>query len=153
MFENIDKKIKTLAIVCTVFGCLIFAAGAIVCWCMKIIWAGFIVLIGGCLLSWIGPFVLYGFGELITQTTKVAKEIQKMQMLSVYQNSDTLDNSTKEKIEEIKNEVINDYENEQDEYVDEADRINRPERDECPFCFHKISPDDKECPYCGYKLK
>ena len=101
MFQNIHKKIKMLAIVCTILGCLFSAAGAIVCWCMKLIWVGFIVLIGGCLLSWIGSFLLYGFGELIEQTTKTAKGIQKLQMLSVYENSKEPDDAAKELMEEI----------------------------------------------------
>lgn len=153
MFRNIGEKIKILAIVCTVLGCLLSVAIAIVCWCTKNILAGFIVIIGGCLLSWIGTFLLYGFGELISQTTKVAKGVQNMQILSVYQNSDEPDQLTKEKVEEIQNEVINECDSGGQEYVDEFEAINKPNSDECPSCFCKISPEDEECPNCGYKLK
>ncbi len=153
MFKNIGEKIKTLAIFCTIFGCLLSAAGAIVCWCFEIVWAGFVALIVGCLLSWIGSFTLYGFGELIVQTTKAAKGIQNMQMLSVYQNSKNQGDKTNDMIEEIQSEVISDYEFEKKGYIDESEAVNIPNDDECPACFGKISPDDEECPHCGYKLK
>ena len=40
-------------------------------------------------------------------------------------------------------------EGEEQEFVGE----NKAKKNECPACFHKISPNDKECPNCGYKLK
>lgn len=153
MFQNIGEKIKTLAIACTIFGCLFSVVGAIICWCMEIVWAGFVVLIAGCLFSWIGSFALYGLGELIIQTTKVAKGIQNMQVLSVYQNSNEYSDITKDVIEDIQSEVISDYESEKEGDVEEFEAINIPQDDECPSCFSKISPDDKECPNCGHRLK
>lgn len=151
MYKDIGEKIKTLAIVCTIIGCIVSLVSAIYCWATGIIFLGFVILILGCLFSWIGSFVLYGFGELITQTTNIAKGNQRMQMLSVYKNSGESQDITKETIEEIQKEVITDYEYENG--IDELDKINRPNKDECPSCFSKISPDYKECPYCGYKLK
>ena len=38
-------------------------------------------------------------------------------------------------------------------FTDDDDPLNIPLPDECPSCFHKISPDDEECEYCGHKLK
>lgn len=153
MFKNIGEKIKTLAIACTIIGCILSLAGAIYCWATGIVFLGFIILILGCLFSWVGSFVLYGFGELITQTTNIAKGNQRMQMLSIYKNSEESNNIAKETIEEIQSEVIEDYEYEKHGYIDELDKINKPKKDECPSCFNKISSEDKECPYCGYKLK
>ena len=74
MFTNIDKKIKTLAIVSTVAGCILSFIAAICCWVIgeEFILLGFVILIAGGLVSWIGSFLLYGFGELITQTTRIA---------------------------------------------------------------------------------
>ena len=48
---------------------------------------------------------------------------------------------------------IEDYEYDKHGYVDELDKINTPNKDECPCCFSKINVNDKECSYCGYKLK
>ena len=142
MFHNIGKKIQILAILCTILGCLISVAGAIACWCLKLIWEGFLVLIGGCLLSWVGSFILYGFGELIVQTTNAAEGIQNLQMSSDSQTSDTPNDTGRN--------GINDDTFRTDE---DLDPINMPNRDECPSCFSKIGPNDVECPYCGYKLK
>ena len=55
-------------------------------------------------------------------------------------------------ISPIQNEVINDYESEKNEGVEEIDTTNMPDSDECPACFSKISPYDETCPNCGYKL-
>ena len=165
MFKNIGEKIKVLAVVITIIGCLASIVGAIICWSEDSILIGFAVLIGGCLFSWLGSFLLYGMGELITQTTNIARGIQNMQVLSAYQNSETKGNITKEMIEEIQTEVAIHYEIKKQELIDE-EAFDDPEKssvnvgdtsipnsDECPNCFSKISEDDAECPNCGYKLK
>lgn len=74
MFSNIGGKIKRLAIaICAVgigvsvlCGMIIIASGAM-------LGMGFAILIGGSLLSWIGSFFAYGFGELIENTTVIAE--------------------------------------------------------------------------------
>ena len=153
MFQNIGKKIKALAIVSMIIGCLGSIAGAIVCFATELAGIGIFILIIGCLFSWTGVFVLYGFGELIVLTTKIAKRIQNIQMLSVYQNPKAPNNMKIDMIDKITNEVINDYEIEKKEDVDEDDEINKPNDNECPICFNQISPNDNECPFCGFKLK
>ena len=86
MFSNIGEKIKVLAVVCTIIGCVLSVVIAIVCWCSEIVWAGFVALILGCLVSWIGSFLLYGFGELIVQTNIVARGVQNLQAKLAYRN-------------------------------------------------------------------
>jgi len=74
MFSNIGGKIKRLATaICAVgigvsvlCGMIIIASGAM-------LGMGFAILIGGSLLSWIGSFFAYGFGELIENTTVIAE--------------------------------------------------------------------------------
>lgn len=74
MFSNIGGKIKRLATaICAVgigvsvlCGMIIIASGAMLV-------MGFAILIGGSLLSWIGSFFAYGFGELIENTTVIAE--------------------------------------------------------------------------------
>ena len=153
MFGNIGEKIKGLAIFCTIIGCVLSIACAIFCCATDMILLGFVILVAGGLLSWVGSFLLYGFGELITQTTNIAQRTLRMQMLSVNQNAEGDIDTSKKIIEEMQNEAMEDYENEQNEYIDELEKINRAEKDECPNCFNKIRPNDKECSYCGYKLK
>ena len=71
MFENIGEKIKTLALVTTwvgiitsiLSGFILLIGGAV---------EGLLIMILGSLGSWIGSFVLYGFGQLITNTDAIA---------------------------------------------------------------------------------
>ena len=78
-----------------------------------------------------------------------------MQMLAGYNESKESSNIpiTEQTIEDIKDEIVEDYEYDANGYAEELDKINIPNKDECPNCFHKIQPTDIECPYCGYKLK
>lgn len=74
MFDNIGGKIKTLAVVVCVVGMIASLIFAIVLWSMDsyrtpTVALGFGVLIGGCVVSWVGSFFSYGFGELIEETT------------------------------------------------------------------------------------
>lgn len=76
MFENIGRKIKTLAKVTCWAGISISVIGGIVLFCLNsyrmptLVW-GFVVLFGGSLLSWIGSFFAYGLGQLIENTDKL----------------------------------------------------------------------------------
>lgn len=83
MFNNIGRKIKVLAKISCWLGMLGSVVVAIALFAASsnayrseeqttMIIAGIIVLIGGNLASWIGSFKLYGYGELIEQTTKIA---------------------------------------------------------------------------------
>ena len=81
MFKNIGGKIKGLAQVICIVGIVISVVAGI-----NMIYSGFYsyngdtmvnmgfaVMIGGSLLSWIGSFFAYGFGELIENTTVIAE--------------------------------------------------------------------------------
>ena len=76
MFSNIGGKIKTLATVVTWFGLI---ASFLVGICMLFVEtiSGFIIMIVGGLLSWIGSFTLYGFGQLIENTDIIVKKLNK----------------------------------------------------------------------------
>ncbi len=41
--------------------------------------AAFVMLIGGPLVSWLGCFVLYGFGELIDRTAAIDRKVSELQ--------------------------------------------------------------------------
>ena len=74
MFDNIGGKIKTLAAVLCYIGIIASLMIAIVLWTQNsyhnaTVALGFGVLIGGCIGSWVGSFFMYGFGELIEETT------------------------------------------------------------------------------------
>lgn len=97
MFNNIGKKIKTLSkviawigiIASLLYGITVIVIGSATAKISGTIGAsiisGVLIIIIGCLGSWIGSFLFYGFGELIDKTTEIAKWCQKKQVT----NNDT----------------------------------------------------------------
>ena len=73
MFDNIGSKIKGLAIAFTVIG--IFAS--LVIGGLLIESIGILVIILGCVFSWIGSLTLYGFGHLIEKVDTIANAQEK----------------------------------------------------------------------------
>lgn len=79
MFSNIGGKIKNLAVVITwigiitsvIFGIMMMATGY-----GEMVFIGFLVALVGSLLSWIGSFLLYGFGQLIENTDAIVKKLK-----------------------------------------------------------------------------
>ena len=138
MYENIGGKIKGLAIV-------VFAIMAI----LSLVAGGFMLfrdnggfLIGiltagiGILLSWIGTFFLYGFGQLIENTDilvyqakNTSKNIEKIST-----NNDQKDVS-KEKVEES-------IKNSKQSAPNTSATVKR-----CPLCGEKVT--SKTCNFCG----
>ena len=76
MFNNIGGKIKTLASVITWLGIGLSVIIGIVLMVMaeELILIGLIVAILGSIFSWIGSFLIYGFGELIENSSIIAKK-------------------------------------------------------------------------------
>lgn len=70
MFENIGSKIKNLAIV---FTCIGFVASFITGF--TVMPFGIIYIVVGCLISWIGSMLIYGFGQLIENTDKLVNKL------------------------------------------------------------------------------
>lgn len=77
MFKNIGGKIKGLAqVICTVGIAISVVAGVSMIgpgYNGAMVGMGFAVMIVGSLVSWIGSFFAYGFGELIENTTVIAE--------------------------------------------------------------------------------
>ena len=96
MFDNIGRKIKTLAkiicwigIIASVILAIIMFASAEESYNEETnIVLGFVYLIGGTLLSWIGSFFAYGFGELIEKATEIEKNTREKRMCA-----ETLENN------------------------------------------------------------
>ena len=72
MFNNIDKKIKMLTLILFGFSCLLFLILGIVLMTESAA-AGILVIFIGVILSWVSSFFTYGFGELITKVSEIAK--------------------------------------------------------------------------------
>ncbi len=97
MFDNIGKKIQTMAKVMTVIGMIIsfiigffvwdaFQAGTVgwaVLGCLfSLLCTGF-----GCLISWIGSFFIYGFGQLIENSDHTIKQLREINSKTVKEGS------------------------------------------------------------------
>ena len=148
MFNNIGEKIKGLAIFFTIVGIIGTVGWTIYLWCSGMgFFIGAAILALGVFASWLGSFVLYGFGELICKTSDIEEGVKRIQLLNVSKKS-----NQRNHYDEIINEVSNDIINEYDESLG-VDIENRAEEDECPYCFAKINKNDTECPNCGNKLK
>lgn len=81
MFANIGGKIKELAkVVCYVGIAISVIAGIGMIVAARngaMFGMGFAIMVFGSLFSWIGSFFVYGFGELIENTTVIAELMAK----------------------------------------------------------------------------
>ena len=68
MFDNIGGKIKVLAVTFTIIGMVMSIIYGLIIISETDSAAGLIVMLVGCLFSWIGSFTLYGLGHLIENT-------------------------------------------------------------------------------------
>ncbi|MBP3554764.1 MAG: hypothetical protein IJY37_06080 [Clostridia bacterium] len=76
MFDQIGKKIKTLASTLTTIGIIVsIIVGFIIL--VNGSGAGFLVMLVGSLLSWLSSYVLYGLGELIDKTSTISANLEK----------------------------------------------------------------------------
>lgn len=73
MFDNIGRKLQTLAGVTTILGIIICVVLGIVLMVLGTILTGIVCMICGSLAAWIGSWVLYGFGEIILKLTEIAE--------------------------------------------------------------------------------
>ena len=145
MFKNIGSKIKKLAIVITVLECMIsIIYGIVSCIAGKVLF-GILVIVIGSVIAWISSFFTYGFGELIDNTSKIAKASK----LSKQDNEKQTLSSNVEYEHEDDEEVTLQAE---DEYLS-FDDVNIPKENECPNCFAKITSKTKNCSNCGYPIK
>ena len=105
-------------------------------------WFGTITIIG-IVAIWPTAFLIYGFGELIERTQEIAKNTGKNAPKQEMRKPATKNTKTAEDKDIEALPIDNSY----------FDPENIAKENECPMCFHKITPADKECAYCGYKLK
>ena len=84
MFDNIGRKIKSLAsIVCwlgiisfAIWGILIISAGRRIGLGGTLL--GIIVIVGGGVISWMGSLTTYGLGELIETNQEISKNMREI---------------------------------------------------------------------------
>lgn len=94
MFDKIGNKIKILSEVLCLIGILASFIGgaAVICTStdkdansMVLV---FIIVILGCIVSWVSSFCLYGLGELIEKVTEIAENTKGMNPQNTSQNSE-----------------------------------------------------------------
>lgn len=89
MFENIGGKIKGLAkficwvgiVICVIAGIIMFIQAGEAYYSADrtvLIITGLAIIIVGSLMSWIGSFLLYGFGELVDNSSKIRQELSEL---------------------------------------------------------------------------
>lgn len=73
MFDNIGKKIKTLAQVVCWIGIIASVIAGLAALAVSIL-SGLLIMGLGSLASWIGSFLTYGFGQLIENSDILVKQ-------------------------------------------------------------------------------
>lgn len=134
MFDDIGKKIKTLAKVVCVLGIIfsIIFGGRIMIRGFSspgddLFFEGVLIIVIGCISSWLSVFVLYGLGELIDKTSSIEKMMA--------------DEKAKKEKEEAERKL-----NEQKQAAEENIVI-------CPNCGTKNDREDYYCQKCTTKLR
>lgn len=130
MFENIGGKIKTLAKVITFLGIGLSVAFGFLLIVGKDYMSGLVTIIVGVLVSWIGSFVLYSWGEVIDEL----KEQTKIQEGISVMLTNQINNQEKKETESHKAKTIEEntrrYENQAstvkslDAFIKETDENN-----------------------------
>jgi len=120
MFSNIGGKIKGLAkLFCWIGIVACVIVGGIMCGDEDTIAIGVTYILAGSVLSWIGSFVLYGFGELIATTMHISYLIDK--------NSSQLHAS----------------------YIHNQKKVELPSTWKCTHCGQENSNVSAQCKGCG----
>jgi hypothetical protein len=81
MFNNISSKIKKLAKVLCWIGIIAACFCALSYFSAEQFFLGIAIGLLGSVLSWVGCFVLYGFGQLIENSYEILDEIKKSNRL------------------------------------------------------------------------
>ncbi len=148
MFDNIGNKIKILAKVLCWIGIVLCVIVAMVMFVLssqtdslqmdsvksKFLWCGFAFLILGPLFSWIGSFVLYGFGELINNSAIIAQQSNRSNQIYNKKMEEQHKKEKEQRKENIRGQILDDNVSE-DCYIDI----------QCPHC-------DADLSYTRYEL-
>ena len=104
MFDNIGGKIKTLASVIAWLGIIVSVIIGIMLMSTaeEFIIAGLIIAIVGSISSWIGSFLLYGFGELVENSAIIAQKhnmgFSESKIFNTTKHEENTDDNTNEEI-------------------------------------------------------
>lgn len=71
MFDNIGGKIKGFAKIVAWLGIIL----SVIIGLLSLATGGLLIMIIGCVSSWVGSFVLYGFGQLVENSDKLVASL------------------------------------------------------------------------------
>ena len=107
MFDQIGQRIKTLAVVITVIGMIV----SVIAGCDYIFNKsrriyGLIIIVGGIIASWVGSFILYGFGEIIDKLCDISQSLNEQKILTLAKEAENIDNIDKQAVKNLANGVV-----------------------------------------------
>ncbi len=78
MFRNIGEKIKDISVFVTIAGIFISCIGGCVLWSVdeSLIVTGIIIAVVGSLISWLSTVLLYGYGQLISNSDRIVEILE-----------------------------------------------------------------------------
>ena len=151
MFDNIGGKIKTLAkvvcwigiIACIITGIVLMATND------DLVLVGILTAVVGSLLSWVGSFILYGFGQLVENSDIIAEQSARNNEKTRKKVQQHEEQQRRDKIKAVIN-IINDTNISEDTYIDII----------CPNCKETLSYTKQEitdnktliCPMCDAEI-
>ena len=129
MFDNIATKLKVCAVLFTILGSICSIIYGIILFSLDTVGLGFLVMILGCLSSWVGSFMMYGLGEAIDgiQAIKYHTAKTESKVLNNTQKANyTMSNLNHKPVSQLSRGKIR-----------------------CPDCRQEVSIDENKCPNCG----
>lgn len=129
MFFNIGNKIKVLAMVTTIIG-IIFSIIFGIIIMIENFFLGLISMLICGVSSWVGSFMIYGFGELIECAQRIARNTRPSVNTSALLQSASATQKITPKAPVLSTEKIH-----------------------CPDCRQEISANEQKCPYCGCEVQ
>ena len=149
MFDNIGGKIKVLAAVVTILGCIVSFVFGIILFVEREFGMGFLVIIMGGLLSWVSSFVLYGFGELIESNQDIQKTNKDI-YLHLKSNNDST--TAKKSVQETNQPIDRTRNSYLWDLLKTSPAPAEKKKSYCPDCGKERNDYDTICNFCGYKF-
>ena len=146
MFNNIGKKLKTLAKVLAILGIIgsVISGIVLISVSEKLIAIGLVIMILGSLVSWISSWAMYAIGDTNTKVSQIQKNLHL-----IPSNSSVNNCQNKERVAASKGHDL------QPQATSNADNIVLPFGQFGKFDYKKVekheapSPDKWFCPECA----
>lgn len=145
MFDNIGGKIKGAASFISVSGIIASIIAGVDLVSKETVIVGLIIIIVGSLFSWVGSFLLYGFGQLVENSDIIAEQSNRDNIKYEKTVKKQQEIKNKKEIQETKKKIQSDSTRD-DEYID----IHCPKCGEILSYFKDdfLNNDTIVCPLC-----